>query len=68
MPNAPTPEPRRSACVVCGQPVAPATAPFCSKGCKDRDLLEWFTEGHRIPGQAIDDQSVDGLDSDEDRT
>ena len=26
--------------------------PFCSRGCKDRDLLQWLGEGYRMPGDA----------------
>ena len=35
--------------------------PFCSQGCRDRDLLRWLGEGYRIPGQAMTDR----LDSDD---
>ena len=49
-------------CPLCGQPTAPAHAPFCSRGCKDRDLLKWLGEGYRIPGPPAES---DGLDSDE---
>ena len=31
-------------CVRCGQPQAAAHAPFCSAGCRDRDLLDWLDE------------------------
>ena len=47
-------------CSLCGQPVDPAHAPFCSRGCRDRDLLRWLGEGYAIPGRAAD---PDGLDS-----
>ncbi len=73
MPNATTTEPRRAACVVCGKPVTPEATPFCSQGCKDRDLLQWLSDGHRIPGPPVDDEDEDvlrahGLDSDGDGT
>jgi endogenous inhibitor of DNA gyrase (YacG/DUF329 family) len=43
-----TPEAR--ACAYCGtQPRAAAFSPFCSKGCADRDLLNWLGEGYRVP-------------------
>ena len=47
---------------MCGKPPAPDHAPFCSRGCKDRDLLKWLGEGYRIPGPAARSQ---GLDSEE---
>ena len=49
------------ACPVCGNPTASDHAPFCSRGCKDRDLLKWLGGGYAIPGPPID---TDGLDSD----
>ncbi|MET0269828.1 MAG: DNA gyrase inhibitor YacG [Sphingomonas sp.] len=59
--------PRRSACPLCGRPVvASAHAPFCSKGCRDRDLLQWLGDGYRLPGRAItedEENARDGLDS-----
>ena len=48
-------------CPICGKPPAPAAAPFCSRGCRDRDLLQWLGEGYRLPGPAA---GVDGVDSD----
>ena len=42
------------ACPICGRSEAPTHAPFCSRGCKDRDLLKWLGEGYRIPGPAVE--------------
>ncbi len=52
------PEPR---CVFCGKPQAAHYAPFCSAGCKDRDLLNWLGEGYAVPGEPVDNT----LDNDE---
>ena len=41
---------RAKKCPLCGKPETPAHTPFCSAGCKDRDLLKWLGEGYRIPG------------------
>ncbi len=41
-------------CPDCGKSADPAFKPFCSRGCKDRDLLRWLDEGYRIPGPAAD--------------
>ncbi|HXG98789.1 MAG TPA: DNA gyrase inhibitor YacG [Sphingomicrobium sp.] len=57
MPNLPKP------CPYCGESPAAPYAPFCSQGCKDRDLLKWLGEGYRIPGCPT---RLGGLDSDED--
>ena len=48
-------------CPICGHASAPEHAPFCSRGCKDRDLLKWLGEGYRIPGPKADA----GVDSEE---
>ena len=55
------------ACPICGKPKTTEHAPFCSQGCKDRDLLKWLGEGYRIPGPAADEQSqtLGGVDSEE---
>lgn len=56
------------ACPLCGKPTDPAHKPFCSQGCKDRDLLNWLGEGYRVAGPAADPDfpgsGQDGLDSD----
>ena len=40
-------------CPVCRSPASQQWAPFCSAGCKDRDLLQWLGDGYKIPGQAV---------------
>ncbi|MES2136037.1 MAG: DNA gyrase inhibitor YacG [Pseudomonadota bacterium] len=53
-------------CPLCGKPEAADHAPFCSRGCKDRDLLKWLGEGYRIPGPPADPEEVFGrVDSEE---
>jgi hypothetical protein len=51
------------ACPLCGRAESPEHAPFCSSGCKDRDLLKWLGEGYRIPGPAADPDRVDSDDT-----
>jgi endogenous inhibitor of DNA gyrase (YacG/DUF329 family) len=50
-------------CAYCGRHArVPAHAPFCSDGCRSRDLLQWLGEGYRVPaGPHIDGES--GLDN-----
>ena len=60
--------PSRSRCPVCGKPASAAATPFCSQGCRDRDLLQWLGEGYRVPGRPLaeDDEAenpASGLDS-----
>ncbi len=52
---------RSDACPICGKAAAVAQTPFCSQGCRDRDLLRWLSDGYRIPVE--DDSAQDGLDS-----
>ncbi|MGZ8312638.1 MAG: DNA gyrase inhibitor YacG [Allosphingosinicella sp.] len=37
-------------CPLCGQPASPEARPFCSRGCRDRDLLNWLGDAYRVPG------------------
>jgi endogenous inhibitor of DNA gyrase (YacG/DUF329 family) len=53
-------------CPLCGKPGDAPHAPFCSRGCKDRDLLKWLGEGYRIAGPAVDPLAdPEALDSEE---
>jgi len=60
------PKPAKSKdCPLCGKPPSPEHAPFCSRGCKDRDLLKWLGEGYRIAGPPADEEQLPGgVDSD----
>ena len=51
-------------CPLCDRPVDPAFKPFCSRGCRNRDLLQWLGDGYRIPGPPAD---AEGLDTNQDR-
>jgi uncharacterized protein len=54
-------------CPVCGKAAAQPFGPFCSQGCRDRDLLQWLGEGYRVAGPSSDPEGreidADGLDS-----
>ncbi|MFN6933534.1 MAG: DNA gyrase inhibitor YacG [Tsuneonella sp.] len=51
-------------CPICKKPRSEAFAPFCSKACKDRDLVRWFSDGYTVPGDPVDPESVASEDSD----
>ncbi|WP_167954834.1 DNA gyrase inhibitor YacG [Sphingomonas jejuensis] len=51
-----------AACPICGTAPSPEFKPFCSRGCRDRDLLNWLGDGYRLPGKPV----PNGLDSDAD--
>ncbi len=54
---------RKQVCPSCGKPVQAEFKPFCSQGCRDRDLLQWLGEGYRVPGPAASfDQLGEGED------
>jgi endogenous inhibitor of DNA gyrase (YacG/DUF329 family) len=59
--------PKSDSCPLCGKPAEPAHKPFCSRGCKDRDLLNWLGDGYRVSGLPVDPETLpkgeDGLDS-----
>lgn len=50
-------------CPLCGKPTAAEHKPFCGRGCKDRDLLNWLGDGYRIPAEPVDPETQSGLDS-----
>lgn len=50
---------RTETCPICGQPGDPVHKPFCSRRCKDRDMLEWLSDGYRIPGEPLDPEALD---------
>ena len=60
------PEKRAKGCPLCGNPSQADFAPFCSRGCRDRDLLKWLGEGYRIAGPPADEQDLAGVDRDDD--
>ena len=37
-------------CPICARPRSQEFTPFCSKQCRDRDLLKWLDEGYVLPG------------------
>jgi endogenous inhibitor of DNA gyrase (YacG/DUF329 family) len=43
---------------LCGKPTSDRHAPFCSQGCRDRDLLNWLGDAYRLPGRAADDSEM----------
>jgi endogenous inhibitor of DNA gyrase (YacG/DUF329 family) len=57
-------ETKRSGCPLCGAPPVAPHQPFCSQGCRDRDLLNWLGDSYRVPGPPADEiADEEGLDS-----
>ena len=53
---------RGTGCPLCGEPSSAAATPFCSPGCRDRDLIAWLGDGYRVPGPPLDEETLSGLD------
>lgn len=52
-------------CPICQKPIVKDFAPFCSKTCKNMDLIKWFREDYRIPTQEpVTDKDKEEGDSD----
>ena len=48
------------ACPLCRRPaVVPQHAPFCSQGCRDRDLLNWLGEAYAVPAPPGPEDALD---------
>ena len=54
---------RGKGCPLCGKPASAGHAPFCSRGCRDRDLLNWLGDSYRVPGPPAVENPEGGLDS-----
>lgn len=59
---------RERPCAYCRkQPAVPAFRPFCSEGCRMRDLNAWLSDAYVLPGNAHEDElsASSPLDNDE---
>lgn len=43
-------------CPICKKPAVQEFRPFCSRGCRDRDLINWMDEGYRMPTVPDEDE------------
>jgi uncharacterized protein len=52
-------------CPLCRKRTIAAHKPFCSQGCRDRDLLNWLGEAYSVPASPNEvDEAESALDSD----
>lgn len=49
-------------CPLCRKPSVYDFRPFCSRACRDRDLIAWSSEGYRLPARSDEDELTDGAD------
>jgi uncharacterized protein len=60
-----SPQSKTNRCPLCAKPTVQTHTPFCSRGCKDRDLLNWLGEAYRMPARPEEiDEADTGLDRD----
>ena len=55
-------------CPTCRKPSDPKFRPFCSKRCKELDLLRWLNEDYRVPvveEDPLEEELEDGLIDDQ---
>jgi uncharacterized protein len=67
-PADPASERRERPCAYCRKrPALPAFRPFCSEGCRMRDLNAWLSDAYVVPANAEDDElsASSRLDKDE---
>lgn len=50
-------------CPQCGKPAQPKTRPFCSRYCKDKDLINWLDGRYVVPGASGTVQEGDAEDA-----
>jgi uncharacterized protein len=58
------PRKNKQKCPVCSKMASAELFPFCSQGCKDRDLLQWLGDGYRLPGNQVDAEDSINIDDD----
>lgn len=44
-----------AACPICSKPATREHSPFCSKGCRTRDLHRWLTGRYAVPTEEMPD-------------
>lgn len=55
-------------CAYCGKsPRVAAFTPFCSRGCQDRDLVQWMREGYVVAATEPDAHWADELTNENQR-
>ncbi len=45
-------------CPICRKPRSVEFAPFCSLRCRDRDLVQWLSDGYALPGEPVNPEDI----------
>jgi endogenous inhibitor of DNA gyrase (YacG/DUF329 family) len=59
------PRPKPPACPICGKPRDPLFRPFCSRACRDRDLMNWLDGRYAVPSVEVDEDGAEGTPGEE---
>ncbi|MCA1955668.1 DNA gyrase inhibitor YacG [Zymomonas sp.] len=59
MPSATKKNAHKGKCPICGAPTKAEFRPFCSRGCRDRDLLNWLGDAYRLPVKDLQAEDSD---------
>jgi endogenous inhibitor of DNA gyrase (YacG/DUF329 family) len=51
-------QPSTRKCPICRKPRSTEFAPFCSIRCRDRDLVQWFSDGYTVPGEPVAPEDI----------
>ncbi|NBC35653.1 DNA gyrase inhibitor YacG [Novosphingobium sp. FSY-8] len=43
-------------CPICGRPRVQAHSPFCSTRCRDKDLVQWLSDGYALPAGPAEEE------------
>ena len=49
-------------CPICQKPSVPEFSPFCSRHCKNVDLLKWLNEDYKVPADPVENEVNDSED------
>lgn len=53
-------EPAKPArCPLCGRPRVHQFRPFCSRRCRDRDLMSWLDGRYAVPSVEVDEDGAE---------
>ena len=61
MPIPDSPDRQRGACPLCSRAPVAKFRPFCSQGCRDRDMLNWLGDAYSVPGPPADPELAEKL-------
>ena len=49
----------RAKCPICGRPTESRLRPFCSRRCRDQDLLNWLAGSYAVPAVETEENGAE---------